>query len=178
MEHSMAAGPIDTLARRVRQVRARRELTAQQLADRLRELGVPWDRATVTKLETGRRQNVTLTEWLALARALEVAPVHLLVEPEGPGAAADAAEPYQVTPTETASREDARAWIRGMSSLPQTDLRIFYSEVPAEEWGYSWVLLQQGADPEGRVGELHKWARRGYGGFGNPDVTGKEADGE
>lgn len=170
---------METLARRVRQARARQELTAQQLADRLRELGVPWDRATVTKLETGRRQNVTLTEWLALARALDVAPVHLLVQPEGPGAAAgEARQPYQVTPTETVTREEARAWMRGMTSLPQTDLRVFYSEVPAEEWGHRWLLLQQNADPEGRVGDLHKWAQRGYGGFGNPDVTGEGRDGE
>lgn len=145
-------------------------MTAQQLADGLRQAGVPWDRLTVTKLETGRRQNVTLVEWLALARVLNVAPVHLLIEPEHPGSEpVEAATPYQVTPNEAAPRAEARAWIRGMSSLPGTDLRVFYSEVPAEEWGNVWMLLQKPA-------EMPTGLRRGYGGFGAATFVEPEGD--
>ncbi|BDD71728.1 helix-turn-helix domain-containing protein [Streptomyces violaceoruber] len=180
MEHPSPSAPVDVLARRVRQVRSRREITAQQLADRLRDVGVPWDRATVTKLETGRRQNVTLVEWLALARVLDVAPVHLLIEPEVPGPDADdqAALPYDVTPGETVPRYQARAWIRGLANLPGTDLRTFFSEVPAWEWGHRWVLVSKDADPDAPIGDLHKWARAGYGGYGNPDIVGRGHGGE
>ena len=38
-----------------------------------------WTRIVVTKLETGRRQSVSVEELLALAYVLNVAPVHLLV---------------------------------------------------------------------------------------------------
>lgn len=174
MAHPSPSAPVDVLARRVRQVRTRREITAQQLADRLRAVGVAWDRATVTKLETGRRQNVTLVEWLALARVLDVAPVHLLIEPEVPGPDSDdqAASLYEVTPGAPQPRSQARSWVRGMQPLPGTDLRTFYSEVPAGEWGHQWVLVSRDADLDAPIKDLHKWARAGYGGYGNPDIVG------
>ncbi|MFJ7154652.1 helix-turn-helix domain-containing protein [Streptomyces sp. NPDC101118] len=125
MEHEEAAGPVEVIARRVKEVRGRKGLTAQQLADRLRKAGVPWDRATVTKLETNRRQNVSVVELLALARVLDVAPVHLLV-PLGEG-------PYQVTPNETALASRARRWVRGDTTLRGGDAQIYYSEVPLDE---------------------------------------------
>lgn len=125
VEHGQIADPVSVIARRVRQMRARQEMTAQQLADRLKEAGVPWDRATVTKLETGRRQNVTVTELLGLAFVLNVAPVHLLVPLED--------RPYHVTPTRTEDARDVRAWVRGRSPLPGTDRRIFQTEVPLAE---------------------------------------------
>ncbi len=55
------------LARRVKEVRTRRGLTAQQLAEALQEQGVSWQRTTVVKLENGTRENVTFNEVLALA---------------------------------------------------------------------------------------------------------------
>ncbi|GAA3617324.1 helix-turn-helix domain-containing protein [Streptomyces chitinivorans] len=116
---------MSVIAERVKEVRGRRGLTAQELADRLKEAGVPWDRGTVTKLETKRRQNVSVVELLALARALHVAPVHLLVPPDN--------RPYQVTPNEAHRSGRARAWIRGEEPLPGTDRRIFRTEVPLDE---------------------------------------------
>lgn len=123
----------------------------------------------VANFENGRRPSVSVTEWLALARALDVAPVHLLIEPEGPGAtAAEAKAPFRITPQEAVRKDEARAWMRGMDSLPGTDLRIFYSEVPADEWGYIWALAKRPADvdPDARFSEPSKWLRRAYGGYG------------
>ncbi|MGW2040488.1 helix-turn-helix domain-containing protein [Streptomyces virginiae] len=125
MEHEEAPSPVEVIARRVKEVRGRKGLTAQQLADRLRDAGVPWDRATVTKLETNRRQNVSVVELLALARVLDVAPVHLLVPLyEGP---------YMVTPVEAAAADRARAWIRGERTLKGGDAQIYFSEAPLNE---------------------------------------------
>lgn len=155
--------PVQTISRRVKELRARKGWSATELGEQLAAAGIPWNRSVVANFENGRRTTVSVPEWLALARVLDVAPMHLLIEPEGPATPPRA---YSVTPRESVSRDEARAWVRGMSCLPDTDLRLFYSEVPAEEWGYRWVLLQQDADPDGRVGDLHKWVRRGYGGYG------------
>lgn len=101
-------------------------MTAQELADKLRASGVPWDRGTVTKLETGRRQGVSVTEWLALARALDVAPVHLLIPLEDRAL-------FQVTPNEALPAHRVRPWARGIVPLPGSDSRIFHTEVPLAE---------------------------------------------
>ncbi|MEE1819325.1 helix-turn-helix transcriptional regulator [Streptomyces sp. SP18ES09] len=124
MEHVAAEDPVSVIARRVKEVRGRKGLTAQELADKLRDAGVPWDRATVTKLETRRRQNVSVVEFLALARALDVAPVHLLVT-LGEGQ-------YQVTPNEAVPAVRARGWVRGEDSM-RGDPQIYYTERPVGE---------------------------------------------
>jgi transcriptional regulator with XRE-family HTH domain len=148
MEQESAVAPVETLARRVREARNRKGLTAQQLAERLQSSGLSWDRGTVAKVETGRRQNISVVEWLALARALDVAPIHLLVP-------LDDERPYLVTPEERVSAGRARQWIRGTKPLAGTDLQIFWTEVPLNE-----------VRPTGRVrfggrhgsGELQEWA--------------------
>jgi transcriptional regulator with XRE-family HTH domain len=180
MSHTQAAqDPTATIAKRVKELRVRHGWSATQLGKQLEQHGIPWDRFTVASLENGKRQNVTVTEWLALARVLDVAPIHLLFEPEVPGTEqSEAGAPYQVTPTETVRKEDARAWVRGMDSLTGTDLRIFYSEAPAEEWGCVWALTRKPTDvePDARFSEPSKWLRRAYGGYGNPDVIGRDGD--
>src|SRR5690242_9621967 len=111
--------PSDVVAARVRQVRKRRDLTTAQLAARCAELGAP-DLTTqaLYKLEgqrdvaSRRPRPVTVDELLALALALNVAPVHLLVPPD------ESEAPYQITQTVTAtSRFAARGWIRGVVPL-------------------------------------------------------------
>lgn len=113
------------LAARVKQLRGARGWTAVELGERLTKLGIRWDRFTVTSLENGKRQNVTVDELLALARVFDVAPVHMLV-PFGDGSA-------PVTPVESQPPSDVRAWIRGERPLPGTNERIFRSEVPLDE---------------------------------------------
>jgi transcriptional regulator with XRE-family HTH domain len=134
------AAPVETVARRVADLRSRRGLTAKELGERLTALGVRWDRFTVANLESGKRQNVTVVEWLALARVLNVAPVHLLVPPE-----AEADDEYQVTPTETARVADVRAWVRGHYPLLGEKVAAFHAEVPDAEYG--WMSLPPTSDP-------------------------------
>jgi transcriptional regulator with XRE-family HTH domain len=126
MEQVEAVTPVEAIRTRVREARNRKGMTAQELADRLKGSGVPWDRGTVTKLETGHRQNVTVVELLALARALDVAPIHLLVPLEDGGN-------YMATPNEPVKVERARYWIRGIVPLGRTEMRIFRTEVPVAE---------------------------------------------
>lgn len=129
MEHNEAWSPTATIAKRVREVRERRGLTAAQLAERLAEQGVPWERSTVAKLENGKRQNLTLTEWLALSVVLNVAPVHLLLP-----IAADA-DAYQVTPERTNRVDHVRGWVRGYWPLPGANVIEHQGEMPEAEQG-------------------------------------------
>ncbi|MFG2052686.1 helix-turn-helix domain-containing protein [Micromonospora sp. NPDC048930] len=117
----------------MRELRTRYGLTAEQLAERMRAVGVPFDKTVVANLETGRRRFVTVQELLALAYVLSVAPVHLLVPP------LDAAEsdraPYPITPEgPTSVPSFVRAWIRGQTPIARVDARRYFSEVPEAEW--------------------------------------------
>lgn len=136
-----AATPTQAAAQRMKELRVKRGLTAAQLAGRMTELGIPWDRSIVANLENGRRRSLSVDEMLGLAVALNVAPVHLLVPVDGDS------EPYHITPAVATSRFRARAWIRGLSlpwRLPKVaDSRQFYSEVPEEEFKAERVLVQR-----------------------------------
>ncbi|GAA3828980.1 helix-turn-helix domain-containing protein [Streptomyces chiangmaiensis] len=164
--------PVATIRARVKELRARKGWSASDLAKRLVKKGILWNRSVVANFESGRRPTVSVPEWLALARVLDVSPLHLLIQPEGPGEKGDAS--YNVTSDDAVTRDAARAWVRGMTALPDTDLRIFFSEMPAEEWGNIWALAKNPADvdPDARFNEPGKWLRRAYGGYGNPDVIG------
>lgn len=58
--------------------RKRRKMSAQQLADACGRLGYSVPRSVLTNLENGRRETVSLAEWLVLAAALQVPPLLLL----------------------------------------------------------------------------------------------------
>lgn len=125
----------DVVAERVKAVRKKRGLTASQLAERCAEVGTPELTAqALSNIETGRRDKegrrrryVTVDEVVALALALGVAPVHLLIDPEG--------DDYQVTPTHAEPSTAVRAWVRGFRPLEGTDTRMFWAEVPPAEFG-------------------------------------------
>jgi transcriptional regulator with XRE-family HTH domain len=60
-----AARPVQTVARRVRELREKRRLSAAQLAERLQQVGLDWDRNIVANLENGRRASLGVDELLA-----------------------------------------------------------------------------------------------------------------
>ena len=68
------------VAREVRRYREgqRPKMSAQQLADRTAELGMPIPRSVLANLESGRRETVSVAEVLILAAALNVAPIELI----------------------------------------------------------------------------------------------------
>lgn len=69
--------PTEVAIRRMCELRKERRLSGAAVARRMTELGIPWDRNTVAKLETGRR-SLSIDELLALATALCVSPADLL----------------------------------------------------------------------------------------------------
>jgi hypothetical protein len=131
-----AQTPSDILAERVRDVRTKRKLTVPGLAERCAEHGAPQlTTQAIYKIEGQRKSStrpprrVTVDELLALALALNVAPVHLLVPPD------DSDAPYPVTSKVTESRFSVRAWIRGIGPIdPDADPREFGAEVPRGEF--------------------------------------------
>lgn len=131
--------PLENLGKRVRQVRLRRDMTADDVACQMREQGVNWGRATVAKLENGHRTNATVTELLALSVALNVSPVDLLVP-------LDNKQPYMVTPETEVSAVTARYFVQGFRPLPGSDANTFMAERPQHE-AYEYAV---GPDELGR----------------------------
>ncbi|MFE2428437.1 helix-turn-helix domain-containing protein [Streptomyces sp. NPDC059373] len=140
-------GPTRAIAKRVKELRGERGLTGANLAERMTELGVPWDRSIVANLENGRRGSVSVAELLGLAFVLDVAPIHLLVpawpsplwdeeghsRPEGEPNEPNDDAPYQITPTLAVPCWRARQFVRGSRPLPGMDAWKFYAEQPAHE---------------------------------------------
>lgn len=118
--------PSQVLAAQLPAIRARLDLSAQGLADRVAVLGGTLDRAAISKIETGKR-GVSLDEALLLALAADVAPVHLFLPRED-------GEPVRVAPKLTPPAVAARRWLRGQEPLPGGDEKTFQVEVPASEW--------------------------------------------
>jgi len=87
----------------VKQLRTARGWSAQQLADEMTKVGVPWNADIVVNLEHGRRKSLRVHELLALAYVLDAeTPLDLLV-------------PYvfalfPVTPDIQAGTVDVRRW--------------------------------------------------------------------
>ena len=82
-------------------------MTAQQLAEKCKDLGVPIHRTTITKIENGRPR-FDLGELIVLAQALNTSPVNLVY----PG------RPYEgfidVTPVIRQREFDAAQWFSGL----------------------------------------------------------------
>lgn len=123
--------PLATVARRVREVRKRRGYTAEKLAERLKEHGVPWERGVVVKFESGRRQSLSVDELYGLALALDCSVMALLVPLDN--------RPVQVTPARVESADAVRVWITGATPLPGIDEHTYYTEVPVKELG-PWAV--------------------------------------
>ena len=122
--------PSAVVADRIREVRGYRGWSASELAERCSDLGMPeLNRSVIANIENGRRHDVSVTELLVFARALDVAPVHLLV----PIDASDH-DRYALTPNSALQFERAREWIRGHWADNSVDKRVYFSQVPEREF--------------------------------------------
>jgi transcriptional regulator with XRE-family HTH domain len=90
-----------TMASQIRHYRRRHRMSAQQLADRTGELGMPIARSVLANLESGRRGTVSVPEMLIFAQALDIAPADLLIPPDG----------LEILPGVTWSRKEALRWL-------------------------------------------------------------------
>jgi transcriptional regulator with XRE-family HTH domain len=107
-----AASCAQTTGRCVADYRAELKISAQQLADRCQELGMPsLSRAVITKLENGRREAVSTAELQVLAMALGV-PAVVLLFPLG------RVETVEVLPGRHVDPYAAMEWFIGNSEDP------------------------------------------------------------
>lgn len=86
-------------------------ITAQELADRCEALGHALDRTVIAKLESGKRQSVTVADLVVLASALGVSPVALVIP-------VDQAETVEILPGRDVPTYEAMTWFTGESPLP------------------------------------------------------------
>ncbi|AEA23127.1 helix-turn-helix domain protein [Pseudonocardia dioxanivorans CB1190] len=127
------------IARRVRELRDAARLSGADLAERMNDLGIAWNRTTVAKLETGRRATVTVQELLALGRALDVPPIILIADPRR-------REPVPLVPGEETHPWEALLWLSGAGRVGESDLD--------NQSRASW-LIQAGWHLEEAVADLH-----------------------
>jgi len=98
------------IAERMKALRGDVRLSGPALAVEMNKQGVPWNRTTVAKLETGRRESVTVPELVALALVLNVPVTALLVAERS--SSIKLAEGHEYSPTE------ALLWLIAERPLP------------------------------------------------------------
>lgn len=69
---------IERTAAEIRRLRTSQDMSAQALADRVTALGLAMSRSTLADIENGRRKFITVAELLAIANALNAAPIMLV----------------------------------------------------------------------------------------------------
>lgn len=117
--------PLATASRRCRELRKRRGMNADKLAERLQSLGFSnWSRGTVIKFESGRRQSLSVEEMYGLAMALDCSVTALIVPLDD--------RPVQVTPTRVENANAVRAWVVGTEPLPGVDEYTYRTEISIE----------------------------------------------
>jgi hypothetical protein len=104
------------VAREVRRYREahRPKMSAQQLADRTAQLGMPIPRSVLANLESGRRETVSVAEVMVLAAALDVSPIELMC-PVGFD------EKTEMLPGRMMDPREAVRWFTGEMKLDITD---------------------------------------------------------
>lgn len=135
----------------MREARDARGWTQKQLAARLGELGLQTDRATIARIESGgqRASRAPLDEVMAIAFALDVAPVHLLTPKQSDANIA-------VAPKHRFPAVRVREWIRGNDPLGGDPLSYFLAEIPENE--RSAVLAKALRRSESAVARMHRAA--------------------
>lgn len=137
----------DVLARRLREARGARNWTQQELAAELERLGAPMDRTTIAKIEKGQRQ-ARVEELIALAAALDVAPVHLFLPIEDDGLVA-------LTPKLEVDVEKAWRWARGRQPLDPANIRTYSFQHPGDIG-----VINPEASPEEKAAALAEFEER------------------
>lgn len=144
--------PTAIVASRLRELRSSLDLSAQKLADRCAEHGMPeLNRWLITNIETGRRESISVDELYVLARALDVSPIHLLT-------------PYDdqevfVTPVEQHPSQRVRQWVTGQQPLGDSLVVV----VETDQWSdlesfletryqrILWTAVERARDEDGTV---------------------------
>jgi transcriptional regulator with XRE-family HTH domain len=101
------------VAREVRRHRDRRRLSAQQLADRTADFGMPVPRNVLANLESGRRDTISVAEVLVLAAVLGVSPMELIC-PVGYDTE------IEILPGRKMDPQQASRWVDGELTLDAT----------------------------------------------------------
>lgn len=124
-QHRRALKPSEIFGRQLKKSRRRRDWTQDKLAKRMKDLGMSIDRASIAKIEQGKR-GVSVDEALALSLALGVAPIHLLMPRSrgvwwipGEKIATGTPKPPKVAlaPLFTEQSLHAAAWLTGQFAL-------------------------------------------------------------
>ncbi|WP_328410343.1 helix-turn-helix domain-containing protein [Nocardia sp. NBC_00403] len=122
--------PHQAVKQAVTALRKKQGWTADELATECERLGMPsLNRSVIANIESGRRKYVSIDELCCLAFALDVAPVHLLI-PIGD----EEVDFYSATPQAMLPIRKARQWVRGEWVPPGRDPRLYFANVPAEEF--------------------------------------------
>lgn len=143
----------DTVAANIRETRKGCGWKPADLAARCAELGAAGITENVIEnIESGRRgpggerrRDVTVDELLALAYALDIAPVHLIT-------GLDDEAQLPVSPERSVSATRARQWIRGLSPVPGVNRHRYELNVPASERDTTWFVVP--SDYEGAARAL------------------------
>lgn len=93
----------------VQSLRKSQKLSAQELSERTRAMGYPLPRSTITNLENGRKETVSIHEVTVLAAALDCPPVVLLYPPTESA--------VDVLPDHPREPLEAILWFRGTWTL-------------------------------------------------------------
>lgn len=123
---------IGVAAREIRRHRARRGLSAQQLADACSKYGLSMKRSVIANLESGRRPTLSLVELIVLAKVLQVAPVELVL-PLG------YESEIEILPGEVVNTWDAAKWFMGEEpfTVRDEDGQPHVREDDLREWNRS-----------------------------------------
>jgi transcriptional regulator with XRE-family HTH domain len=135
-----AITPSGYVGANVRKFRTQRGWGQQKLVDRLHELGVTetgWDQPKIHRLETGKRQKVSLEDVFELALALDVSPLHLMTPMQAHDEDGNSLEVW-LGGDVSLLPHDARQWIRGVRpALP----RVRYASKEEAEAGHRFYLV-------------------------------------
>jgi transcriptional regulator with XRE-family HTH domain len=139
-----APTPSRIAARRLKELRQRRGMSAQRLADRLEGAGVKLRRAAIAKIENGTR-SIDLDEALALAWALDVGPLSFFLPPQEE----DQDQLVTVAGTTTAPAWEVREWSQGLRPLLTQNGILYFSE---EVGSFSTEMLKEMLSDLSRAG--------------------------